>query len=309
MTEIDFDGRIAIVTGAGGGLGRVYALELARRGASVVVNDVSEVSADAVAAEIVMAGGTAIASHHSVATRVGGQAIADAALDNYGRIDILISNAGILRHAPFEEMSEQDIDEVIDVHLKGAFHVGQPAFKTMKRQGYGCMLFTASASGLFGHPWQASYGAAKAGIAGLSNVIAIEGKPYGIRSNVIMPNALTGMNRDMAMDWIPEFPELAAVLGKLSKLPPSSGDRLDPQWVMPLALYLVSEICSWSHGVFSACSGSYARVAFGDGWSAGERPDVEELAAHWSEICDLAGHHEPLSVYDEALAVRRRILG
>lgn len=137
-----FDGRTAIVTGAGGGLGRAYALELARRGARVVINDIA--GADAVVAQIAALGGVAIASHDSVATRAGGRATVDRALDAFGRLDILIGNAGNLRHARFDEMSEADIDSVIDVHLKGGFHLGQPAFAAMKRQGYGRILFTAA---------------------------------------------------------------------------------------------------------------------------------------------------------------------
>ncbi|MDG2004818.1 MAG: SDR family NAD(P)-dependent oxidoreductase, partial [Novosphingobium sp.] len=274
---------------------------------AVVVNDVSADAADAVVAEIVAAGGSALASHDSVATRTGGRAIVEAALDTFGHIDILISNAGILRQARFEEMSEADIDDVIDVHLKGAFHVGQPAFAAMKRQSHGRILFTASSSGLFGHPWQASYGAAKAGIVGLSNVIALEGKPHGVRSNVIMPNALTGMNRNMAMEWIAEVPEQAATLGELTNLPPATDNRLDPSWVVPLALHLVSEGCDWTHGIFSACNGRYARVAIGagEGWTASECPSLEDVAAHWPEIQDMAQMQEPHSVYDEALEVRR----
>lgn len=177
---IRFDGRVGIVTGAGGGLGRAYVMELARLGARVVVNDIAYGAADKVVAEIAANGGSAVASRDSVATRAGGRAIYDHAVEAFGRIDILISNAGILRQARFEDMSEADIDEVIDVHLKGAFHVGQPAFAAMKSQGYGRMLFTSSSSGLFGHPWQASYAAAKAGVVGLANAIALEGKPHGI---------------------------------------------------------------------------------------------------------------------------------
>jgi NAD(P)-dependent dehydrogenase (short-subunit alcohol dehydrogenase family) len=303
----DFGDRVAIVTGAGGGLGRAYALELARRGARVVANDIS--GADVVVAEIAAKCGTAIASHDSVATHAGGKAIVERALDAFGKLDILISNAGNLRHAPFEEMTEDDIDSVIDVHLKGAFHVGQPAFAAMKRQGYGRILLTASSSGLFGHPWQASYAAAKAGIIGLANTIALEGKDHGIICNVIMPNARTAMADGVDFGWRSEAREVGAAFDRLLSMPAGGGGRLDPNWVVPLALHLVSENVGSTHGIFSACSGRYARVAISaaDGWAASTLPDMEDIAANWAQICDAGALNEPMSVYDEALSVREAL--
>lgn len=302
-----FDGRVAIVTGAGGGLGRAYALELARRGALVVVNDIG--GADAVVAEIADMGGVAVSSHDSVATRAGGRSIAACALEAFGKIDILISNAGNLRHARFDEMTEADIDTVIDVHLKGAFHVGQPVFSQMKQQGHGRILLTASSSGLFGHPWQASYAAAKAGIVGLANTIALEGRDFGIRCNVIMPSARTPMANSVDFSWKAEVSEVGAVFDRLIARPAGGGDRLDPDWVVPLALHLVSEGVDVTHGIFSACSGRYARVAIAaaQGWVAPDLPGVEDIAAHWPEICDAGSLNEPMSVYDEALAVREAL--
>jgi NAD(P)-dependent dehydrogenase (short-subunit alcohol dehydrogenase family) len=305
---IRFDGRVAVVTGAGGGLGRAYALELARRGARVVVNDIDgDGAADKVVAEINSQGGLALANRDSVASRAGGKVIVDLALEAFGRIDILISNAGILRQARFDAMTEADIDNVIDVHLKGAFHVGQPSFAAMKRQAYGRMLFTASSSGLFGHPWQASYAAAKAGIVGLANTIALEGKDHGVLCNVIMPNARTGMADGVGFGWKAEVTEVAAVLDKLIATPAGGGERLDPEWVVPLAMYLVSEEAQATHGIFSACSGRYSRVAISaaEGWTAPSLPSTEAVATHWSQICDAGSLVEPMSVYDEALAVRQ----
>jgi NAD(P)-dependent dehydrogenase (short-subunit alcohol dehydrogenase family) len=162
MTHIRFDGRVAIITGAGNGLGRDYALELARRGAKVVVNDLggsgsgqgaSHSAADLVVAEIRDASGEAVASHDSVSTRSGGEAIVQTALDAYGKVDICINNAGFLRNGRFEDLDDGQIDSIIDVHLKGAFYVAQPAYRAMRRNGYGRFLFTGSASAMFGHAW------------------------------------------------------------------------------------------------------------------------------------------------------------
>ncbi len=305
---MDFTGRVAIVTGAGGGLGRAYALDLARRGASVVVNDLS--GAEAVIAKIEAAGGRAVASPHSVATRQGGGAIVQTALEAFGRLDILVSNAGNLRHARFEDMSEADIDEVIGVHLKGAFNVGQPAFAAMKLQGYGRIVFTASASGLFGHPWQASYAAAKAGIFGLANVVALEGKDHGVLCNVVLPNARTPMADSVDFAWTAEVSEPAAALQRLLALPGGGGERLDPAWVSPLVVHLASEACTATHGVFSACSGRYSRVMIGTGtgWVAPSRPEAEDIARHWQSICEPTGLSEPHSVYDEALGAREALI-
>jgi NAD(P)-dependent dehydrogenase (short-subunit alcohol dehydrogenase family) len=307
VEKSDFAQRVAIVTGAGGGLGRSYALELARRGARIVVNDIR--GAEVVVAEIIASGGEAVASTRSVATRADGAAIVATALEAFGRLDILISNAGNLRHARFEEMSEEDIDDVIGVHLKGAFHVGQPAFAAMKRQGYGRIIFTASASGIFGHPWQASYAAAKAGIFGLANVVALEGRDCGVLCNVILPSARTPMADSVDFAWTAEVKQPAAALERLIALPGGGGERLDPEWVAPLVAYLASEQCATTHGVFSACSGRYARVitGVGPGWVAVEPPNMEDIATHWQVICDPVALTEPHSVYDEALAAREAI--
>jgi len=310
--QTDFAERVALVTGAGGGLGRAYALELARRGARLVVNDLGgeagrDGPAEAVAGEIRSAGGKALACVENIATRAGGDAAVAAALAAFGRLDILIHNAGVLRHARFEEMGDADIDAVIDVHLKGGFYVGQPAFAAMKRQGYGRVLLTASSSGLFGHPWQASYAAAKAGLFGLANVIALEGKDRGVLCNVIMPTARTRMADQVEFAWAAECRDVGAALAELRELGSrGTGERLDPDWVAPLAVHLVSEACTTTHGVFSASGGRFARVFVGaaEGWTAGARPSAEDIAAHWPQIVDLAGYTEPLSVYDEAVQVR-----
>ncbi len=291
MSEISFDGRVAIVTGSGGGLGRTYALDLAARGAQVVVNDlggtVSGVGGDDSAAqkvvdEITAAGGTAVANHDSVSTPEGGENIVKSAVDSFGKVDIVINNAGILRDKTFPKLEWPDLDAVLDVHLKGAFYVSQPAFKVMKENGYGRFVFTASNAGVFGNFGQTNYGAAKMGLVGLSNVLAVEGARAGINSNVIMPVALTRMTEQ--------------ILGAMA-------DQLDPSLVTPMVTYLSSESCTFSHEVFSAVAGRYARVFVGlaPGWYAGKgaKPTAEDIAEHIDEIEKQDGYIVPLSVADE----------
>jgi len=279
------------VTGAGGGLGRTYALELATRGAAVVVNDLggsaAGVGSDASAAqkvvdEITAKGGSAVASHDSVSTPEGGQAIVQAALDNFGKVDIVINNAGILRDKTFVKLEHQDLDAVLDVHLKGAFHVSQPAFRVMKEHGYGRFVFTASNAGVFGNFGQTNYGAAKMGLVGLSNVLSLEGAKANIKSNVICPIAKTQMTEEL--------------LGPLAEL-------VEPELVTPMVVYLASEACGYTHEVFSAGGGRYARVFVGlaPGWFAGKGVEVsaEDVAAHIDDIRNQDGYVVPGSVTDE----------
>src|SRR5580698_6879833 len=190
MAEITFDGRVAVVTGAGGGLGRTYALEIARRGGKVVVNDLGgsvdgqggdDAAAQKVVDEIKAAGGEAVPSYASVSTPEGGESIVKTAVDSFGKVDVVINNAGILRDKSFAKLTWEDLDAVLDVHLKGAFYVSQPAFKIMKDNGYGRFVFTSSNAGVFGNFGQANYAAAKMGLVGLSNVLAIEGAKAGIK--------------------------------------------------------------------------------------------------------------------------------
>jgi NAD(P)-dependent dehydrogenase (short-subunit alcohol dehydrogenase family) len=297
--EIRFDGRVAVITGAGRGLGRSHALELARRGAQVVVNDLggatdgsgsNATAADLVVGEIERQGGTAVANHDSVATPEGGEAIIAAALDNFGRVDIVVNNAGILRDRSFAKMSREDVDGVLDVHLKGAFFVSQPAFRAMKEKRYGRLLFTASAAGVFGNFGQANYGAAKMGLVGLSNVLAQEGAKYGITSNVIAPIARTRMTEGI-MDGL--------------------GLKLDPEYVTSLVCYLASEPCTLSHEIFSVGAGRYARVFVGlcPGWSdrKAESISAEDVAAHIEQIRDPAGYVIPGSASDEMMAVMKAL--
>jgi NAD(P)-dependent dehydrogenase (short-subunit alcohol dehydrogenase family) len=291
VSEIRFDQRVAIITGAGGGLGRTYALELGRRGAKVVVNDLggaldgggsSSSAADQVVAEIRAAGGEAVACYDTVSTPAGGEAIVKTALDAFGQVDVVINNAGILRDRSFAKMEPADLEAVIDVHLKGAFYVSQPAFRAMKERGYGRFLFTSSAAGIFGNFGQANYGAAKMGLVGLSNVLAVEGGRSNIRSNVIAPIARTRMTEQL--------------LGPLAA-------ALDPEQVTPLACFLVSEESNLTHEVFSVGGGRYARIFIGlcRGWVAGKanRASLEDVRDHMKDIMNTEGFTIPASISDE----------
>jgi NAD(P)-dependent dehydrogenase (short-subunit alcohol dehydrogenase family) len=310
---IDFTGRVTLVTGGGNGLGRDYCLELARRGAKVVVNDLgggasgqgaSQSAADEVVDAIRAAGGEAVASYDSVATRAGGAAIVQTALDRFGRLDAVINNAGFLRNNRFEDLTDTEIDAILDVHLKGAFYVSQPAYRAMKANGYGRFLFTGSASAMFGHAWQANYAAAKGGLMGLSHIVALEGERHGIRSNLLMPTAQTRLAGEMHEGFL-EVPSFAAALQRIPFA--ELEGRIVSEFNTPLAVYLVSEACTASHHIYSQLGGRYARVRISaaDGWlSPGERPPtVEDLAAHWGEVEDDTVRHHPFNVYEEFEAV------
>ncbi|WP_395307817.1 SDR family NAD(P)-dependent oxidoreductase [Mycobacterium sp. AMU20-3851] len=248
MSELRFDDRVAVITGGGRGLGREYALLLASRGAKIVVNDPGasltgdgsdEAPAHQVVREITAAGGQAVANTDSVATVEGGQAIVDTAIENYGRVDILIHNAGTVRRGSLKELSYQDFEAVLDVHLRGAFHVVRPAFPLMCAAGYGRIVLTSSIGGLYGNHGVANYAAAKAGIVGLTNVVALEGAAEGVTCNAIIPGAVTRM---------------AAGLDT-SAYPPMGSDL-----VAPAVGFLSHETCSVSGELFIAIAGRIARA-------------------------------------------------
>ena len=206
MGNVSFENKTVVVTGAGNGLGKAYALEFANRGANVVVNDIGgsvsgegseNTPADIVVKEIIDNGGSAVPNYDSVATKSGGESIIQSALSEFGGIHAVVNNAGILRDKSFAKMEEEDLNAIIDVHLKGTFFVCQPAFVQMKEQGFGRFVNVSSPSGLFGNFGQLNYGAAKMGIVGLTNVLAIEGAKYNIKANVIAPNAATRMTESL----------------------------------------------------------------------------------------------------------------
>jgi NAD(P)-dependent dehydrogenase (short-subunit alcohol dehydrogenase family) len=296
--EIRFDGQVAIVTGAGHGLGRGYARALAARGAAVVCNDVVADRVDSVASEIRDGGGVALAEPTSVATAVGGTAIVQTALDAFGSIEIVINNAGQLRNSAFEDMPVEEFQAVLDTHLAGSFYVTQPAFRHMKAAGYGRIVFTSSAAGMFGGPWSANYGAAKAGLVGLCNVVALEGARHGIHANAVMPMALTGMNEGGPPPYSPE--DLEDVMESLRPLAP----HLTVEHVAPLVVYLASSRCRETHRVFSVGAGHVARVFIGAtrGWYApGREPATpEQVEAALDAISDLEVFAVPESMMDES---------
>jgi NAD(P)-dependent dehydrogenase (short-subunit alcohol dehydrogenase family) len=277
VSELRFDGRVAVVTGAGRGLGRAYAQLLASRGAKVVVNDhggsVSGDGADSGPAEqlvdaIRADGGEAVASTASVATREGGEAIIATALEHYGRIDVLVHNAGNVRRASLKEMTYEDFDAVLDVHLRGAFHVVRPAFPLMCDAGYGRIVLTSSIGGLYGNHTVANYAAAKAGVIGLSNVAALEGAAEGVRCNVIVPAAVTRM-----ADGI-----------DTSAYPPMGAEL-----VAPVVGWLAHESCSVTGELFIALAGRVARAVIAESRGV-YRPSwtVEDVGSHLDAIRDVA---------------------
>ena len=248
-------------------------------------------------AEITAAGGKAVASYDSVATSAGGEAIVKTALDAYGRVDVLVSNAGTLRNAPIDVLPDATLDAMIDVHLKGGFNVSRPAFRQMKKQGYGRIVLASSAAGVFGNHEQAAYGAAKAGLIGLMNILSLEGAEFGVKANALLPTAMSRMSAGMNERALQEFGALYGALG--DKL----GNTADPSFVMPLVVYLCSEACDSTHSIYSASLGRFARVFLnvGAGW-VGPRaspPSVEDLAEHWLQVCDKQGAEEVGSLMGE----------
>jgi NAD(P)-dependent dehydrogenase (short-subunit alcohol dehydrogenase family) len=290
MADLGFDGKVAIVTGAGGGLGRSHALELARRGALVVVNDLggsvdgtgsATTAAQIVVDEIKAAGGEAVADYESVATPEGGAAIVQTALDTFGGIHVIVNNAGILRDSSFKNMEADKIGPVIDVHLKGAFYVTQPAWQHFRDQGYGRIVNTSSAAGIFGNFGQANYGAAKMGLVGLTRVLAVEGAKNNIKVNAIAPVAKTRMTEDL--------------LGPIA-------DKLLPETVTPVVTYLAHEDVPVTGEVYSVGGGRVARVFIGVTRGVTD-PNLtaESVRDNFDKIRDEAGYKVPANLTEELM--------
>jgi NAD(P)-dependent dehydrogenase (short-subunit alcohol dehydrogenase family) len=294
MADLGYDGRVAIITGAGGGLGREHALLLASRGAQVVINDlggsVSGEGGDAgpahtTAKEIEDLGGIAVADTNSVATPEGGEAIVQTAIDAFGRVDIVINNAGILRDKTFHNMTAEFVDPVIDVHLRGAFWVTRPAWIKMREQGYGRVVNTASNSGILGNFGQSNYGAAKMGLVGFTRVLAAEGAKYNIKANALAPVARTRMTEEL--------------LGPLA-------ERLDPALVSPVVAWLVHEECPVTGEIYSVGGGRVARFFIGmtTGYT-NAKLTAEDVRDNWDQIRSEDGYTVPAGPNDEFAAMMK----
>ena len=289
MSEVRFDGRVAIVTGAGGGLGRAHALLLASRGAKVVVNDLggsrdgsgaSTNMADHVVEEIKAAGGEAAPDYHGVDTAEGGEAIVKTALDAFGKIDIVIANAGILRDRAFHNITEEDWDKIFAVHVKGAYNVVQPAFRVMRQNNYGRIIFTTSNAGLYGNFGQANYSSAKTALIGLMNTLELEGAKYNVKANTIAPVAASRLTEDV--------------------MPPAVLERLKPEFVSPVVAYLCSEECQQSGGIFTAGGGYVGRAAIVEGKGVHiNNPTIEDVRDNIGRITDMTGAEEFTNAFDE----------
>lgn len=302
MKKISFDGQAVVVTGAGSGLGRSYALEIARRGGSVVVNDLggsvkgegacSEM-ADAVVEEIRSGGGKAVANYSDVASAEGGQQMIASALETFGRVDAVIANAGNFRMAKFDALSASDLMALLTVHIVGSWNVAQAAWPHMKAQGYGRLVFTASSVGLFGTQSLAAYGTAKGGIMGLMHNLSYEGAPHGILCNAIMPNAFTRMTAAVTPDDLGGNPYSAQI-----------PETFAPEFAQGLATFLASRDCATTHGLYSSLGGRIARVFIGvtNGYQGSRKEPLsaEDIAAHWQDIRDdNLGYAIPADVTDE----------
>jgi len=308
--ELRFDGEVVLVTGAGHGLGRAHALLLAERGAAVVVNDLGSPTmggqdhdpgpADAVVSAIRASGGTAVANSDSVATRGGAEAMVAQALAEFGRLDIVVNNAGIIRNRTFLNIGPDELEPVLDVHVKGAFFVARPAYEHMKQQGYGRIVNTSSGSGLFGSFGQSAYAAAKAAIMGFTKTLAIEGARYGIKVNAVAPGALTRMTGDVLGDDSPAAAQMGLAGADLEA-------RMGPHQVAPVVAYLAHRSCTISGETLSAAGGRVGRVFVASTPGIHDRDlDVESVADHIDEIMAETGYVVPRDVGEEATLLSPR---
>lgn len=297
MTQIRFDDRVVIVTGAGNGLGKSHALEFARRGAKVVVNDLggsafgegaSKAAADLVVDEIVAAGGEAVANYDSV---TDGDKIVQTAMDNFGRIDVVINNAGILRDKSFHKMTEDDWDLVYQVHVKGAFKVSHAAWPYMKEAGYGRLIFTASAAGIYGNFGQANYSMAKLGLHGLCQTLALEGKKSNILANTIAPIAGSRLTETI--------------------LPPALIEQLKPEYVTPLVVKLCDENNAFTGGLYEVGAGWIGALRWertkGVGFKLADGITAEDVAEQWDQITDFTRVDHPANGQEAMMAIMQNL--
>ncbi len=289
MGDLRFDGRVVVVTGAGAGLGRAHARLFATSGASVVVNDADAGRAGELVAELTADGAQAVADSHDVSTPDGGAAIVQVAVDAFGQLDVLVNNAGIVRDRTFHNLSDAELDAVLGVHVRGAFNVTRPAWQLMREAGYGRVLFTTSAAGLWGNFGQANYSAAKAALIGLSHTLAIEGAKYDIHSNAIAPVAATSMTEGL--------------LGKLT-------DVADPALVSPAVLWLCHETCEATGQVYSVGGGRIARVVttLTPGFVSKDSPlTAEAIRDNWDQISATEPGTPAFTIADDFRALRNAL--
>jgi len=297
MSEVRFDGRVAIVTGAGNGLGRSYALAMGARGASVVVNDLGgsvfgdgadKAAADVVVDQIKAAGGTAVANYDSV---TDGDKIVQTAMDSFGKIDVVINNAGILRDKTFHKMTDQDWDLIYDVHVKGAYQVCHTAWPYMRDQNYGRIIFTASAAGIYGNFGQTNYSMAKLGLHGMSQTLALEGRSKNILVNTIAPIAGSRLTETV--------------------MPKEMVDALRPEFVMPLVLKLCDENSRETGGLFEVGAGFVAKLRWerskGKSFSVTDGFSPEDINDAWADITDFTDTDHPATLAESNLAIIRNL--
>jgi 3-hydroxyacyl-CoA dehydrogenase/3a,7a,12a-trihydroxy-5b-cholest-24-enoyl-CoA hydratase len=290
MSDVRFDDRVAIVTGAGNGLGKAYALELGARGAKVVVNDLGgsafgdgadKAAADVVVDEIKAAGGTAVANYDSV---TDGEKIVQTAIDSFGKIDVLINNAGILRDKTFHKMSDTDWDLIYDVHVKGAYKVTHAAWPYLRDQNYGRIIFTASAAGIYGNFGQTNYSMAKLGLLGMAQTLALEGRTRNVFVNTIAPIAGSRLTETV--------------------MPKEITDVLRPEFVAPLVLKLCDENSSETNGLFEIGAGWIGKLRWertkGTSFSISEGFTPEDVNDAWEEICDFTDADHPANIGDSS---------
>jgi NAD(P)-dependent dehydrogenase (short-subunit alcohol dehydrogenase family) len=314
--NLRFDEQVAVITGAGGGLGKQYALLLASRGARIVANDTggsvtgdgsNTHAADAAAAEIRQQGGQAVADSHSVTSPEGGKAIIDNAIRTWGRVDIVINNAGIVCDAPFEDMTADRLDPLLDVHLKGAFHVTRPAWKVMREQGYGRVVNTCSAAGILGANGMSNYGSAKTGLIGLTRVLAAEGANHNIKVNAIAPIAYTRMLAH-SVDGADQ-PDDASARAVLDDLVSQYLQKLDPALVAPVAAFLTHRDCPVSGEIYTVGAGHASRFFIGR-TKGFYHPalSIEDVRDHLDTIRDEADYTVPGGPADEMIELFATIM-